>query len=379
MPKLDLNKLIVAGAESVAKPGGREQFRAAFKEAEFFNQNFKDTGYSEQEENGQIRRLDRVLELGGQWLTSKPLKQEGTGVSLVKAANNAARWAALAELCEQCSNELIAMGYRPLFGHWNSDPLQDPGDHPNYWLERLDPQHRGSAALKDRYKTWARLPGSHKDYGKSFFDYVDSDPTAKSLPRVRYDKGTDAAQALDRRKRRNRSMIQIQGGSLHVSDEDGVCGAAYDTVAAGMKTEFAGPGYAIFVWDHKKRLFSGQHIANSLHHSTARGGRPVRCAGELRTDGGGKLVLLTSKTGHYTTTPKEFGEFLRYVIGQNALPVGAFCVPDTSGQALGSWPVYRALEWAQGRAAKVSKDELAKVLPALQTEIKHRNFWNRLA
>jgi hypothetical protein len=133
------------------------------------------------------------------------------------------------------------------------------------------------------------------------------------------------------------------------------------------------------VWDHKTRLYSGLHIANALHHSTPRGGKPVLCAGEWKTDSTGTIVMITSKTGHHTTTPKEFKTFLEYLKAQNALTNQAICVPDTSGQAPASWHAYGALDWVNGGMAVKSKASILQVVPGLDREMKSRNFWLKLA
>jgi hypothetical protein len=92
MPKLDLSLLKSAGAESDAKHDHGQTFRDAYGNAELFNANYKDnTAYSEPERVQQLKRLDAVLELAGEWLTAKPLRQEGGAISQAKAQKNAAR------------------------------------------------------------------------------------------------------------------------------------------------------------------------------------------------------------------------------------------------------------------------------------------------
>lgn len=376
MPKLDLSLLKSAGAESDAKHDHGQKFRDAYGNAELFNANYKDnTAYSEPERVQQLKRLDAVLELAGEWLTAKPLKQEGGAISQAKAQKNAARWAALAKICEGCSNELIEMGYRPLSGHWMENPLNGPSEHPNYWLERLDPKHRGASVLKGEYATWSVLQPGQKHADKSFFEFVDE--TRKGLPSVRYDKNKDNADATLRSIRRTEAQVMIDGGKLHKFAAGNTAGPAFDS--GPLKTEFAGSGFAIFVWDHKQRIYSGLHIANALHHSTPRGGKPVLCAGEWKTASTGTIVMITSKTGHYTTTPKEFKTFLEYLKAQNALTQQAICVPDTSSQAKASWNAYGALDWVNGGRTLVSKQSILQAVPGLDQDQKSRNFWLRLA
>jgi hypothetical protein len=376
MPRLDLQLLKSVGAESVAKHDHGKKIRDAFAQAELFNANYKDnTNYSEPERREQLKRLDGILELAGEWLTAKPLKQEGGAISQAKSQKNAARWQALAKICEQCSNELIEMGYRPLSGHWMENPLNGPSDHPNYWLERLDPKHRGAAVLKGEYATWSLLKPGETHADKSFFEFVDA--TRPGLPSVRYDKGTADADAQGRVARRAEAQVMLQGGKLHKIAPGNVPGPIFDS--SGLKTEFAGQGFAIFVWDHKRRLYSGLHIANALHHSTPRGGRPVLCAGEWKADPTGAIVMITSKTGHYTTTPKEFKTFLEYLKAENALTNQAICVPDTSGQTKGSWNAYGALDWLNGGMVPKTKASILQAVPGLDQDLKSRNFWLRLA
>jgi hypothetical protein len=160
MPRLNLVSLQNADAETAGKHQHGMKFRLAYRGAEDYNANYKDDGrYSEAEAWLQVQRLDKVMELAGEWLTAKPIKQEGGAVSRAKAEKNAARWQALAQLCGECSAGLIALGFRPLSGHWAENPLAPPdAAHPNYWLERLDPKHRSATALKGEYATWSALP-----------------------------------------------------------------------------------------------------------------------------------------------------------------------------------------------------------------------------
>ena len=388
MPRLNLALLQQAGAETAGAKGGthRTNVRDVFTLASEFNQNFKNV-YTEPEEHAQIKRLDSIMEAAGGWLTSKSPKREGPGVTpdkaidTAKAVKNEGRWKALAEICTQCADELIVMGYRPLAGRWPGDVLHPAGAgvaasaHANYWLERLDPKHRSSTAMKDAYEAWTKLPADSPDFGKGFFTYVD-EKRKDIKTSVRYDKDKGAADADVRRQRRRESQVVVQAGKLHRLDAAGGVAGAYSTDP--LKTEFAGPGFAIFVWDHKGRIFSGLHIANSLHHSTARGGRPVRCAGELRTDGTGTLVFLTSKTGHYTTTSAEFKTFLTHLAKEGALTGATLCVPDTSNQAMGSWGVYGALDWVGGGGARKTRQDVVNLIPGLATELKSRNFFLRL-
>jgi hypothetical protein len=193
---------------------------------------------------------------------------------------------------------------------------------------------------------------------------------------VRYDKGTDSALAAERRIRRRQAQVQIAEGKLYRVADGGARGVVFDTVALNLKTEFAGDGFAIFVWDHKKRLYSGQHIANSLHHSTPRGGKPVLCAGELRTNAEGKPIVLTSKTGHYTTTPTEFRTFLQFLAANNVLSNDTLCIPDTSNQQNGTWLIYA---WAGGAMTLKTKADFLAAIPTIAAQLKSKNFLLKLA
>lgn len=69
------------------------------------------------------------------------------------------------------------------------------------------------------------------------------------------------------------------------------------------KTLHSGNGYAIMVIAPDRNLYCGSHIGGVFHHSSFLGEGATIAAGEIKTDANGKLIELSSKSGHYQ--PKD--------------------------------------------------------------------------
>lgn len=90
--------------------------------------------------------------------------------------------------------------------------------------------------------------------------------------------------------------------------------------------------------------------------------------------------MLTSKTGHYTTTEKEFKTFVEFLNAAKAIGDKTLCVPDTSGQTNGTWKTYLAKDSLVGRLNVAPKTELESYgTPLNKDNWNCRNFWLRLA
>jgi hypothetical protein len=80
----------------------------------------------------------------------------------------------------------------------------------------------------------------------------------------------------------------------------------------------AGPGYAAYVFSTEYDLFLAKHEAGVWHHSSFTGGNPVRCAGMTKILRG-KVVGLTSHSGHYRPGLVQFKNFVDYLSQQGVL------------------------------------------------------------
>ena len=87
-------------------------------------------------------------------------------------------------------------------------------------------------------------------------------------------------------------------------------GHAFDT--SFEKTLHSGNGYAIFVIAPDHNLYSGSHIGGVFHHSSFLGEGATVAAGEIKTDPNGKIVELSSKSGHYRPKDSQNLYMLKY-------------------------------------------------------------------
>lgn len=91
--------------------------------------------------------------------------------------------------------------------------------------------------------------------------------------------------------KQNATRLTVGGSLLYTAQ-----GKPLDT--SNMVTHFSGPGYAIYVMSQEGHLHVTSHSVGERHHSSLLAGLPVACAGELIARGG-RLQLLTNKSGHY--------------------------------------------------------------------------------
>ncbi|HET6811847.1 MAG TPA: hypothetical protein VFH50_12630 [Acidimicrobiales bacterium] len=167
----------------------------------------------------------------------------------------------------------------------------------NYWLEAIDPKHRPGFVLAKRWEEWARSGDSG-----SFWDWLgdrDIDPASDD---ERSMDGKNVQYGLSESER-SRFMVLAKEGQLYRD------GAPMDTAA--NETVASGSGWAIFVLSTAGVFYAESHKQGEFHHSTFLAGGAVRAAGELQV-GGGRLVKITGKSGHYRPT----SEHLRYAVGQ---------------------------------------------------------------
>jgi hypothetical protein len=314
--------LVTTQLFSASVPSAQDTVTAIIQLATAYNVAEKDF-YGDEELRVQAKRLDAIMAHVGSWLTARR-----------HPADESTCVAAMEEMCEQCSGELNGLGIRSLGSRWSDSDTNVR----NYWLERLDPKHRPGHALKPYYLDFKAGKQAASQKGDDFWAYADARGVGYEVNYLK-EPTAGALRKSELKAERAKRLVTIQSGVLHREQK------VYATVNAAVKTEVMGAGCAMFVWDLKGRIYSDGQILNRFHHSSFRGGGPVKCAGELRTDEGGKLTMLTAKTGHYTTTAKEFKSFLAFLEQQHALTEGTCCIPDAGGSQL--WPVYRAKQWLQ--------------------------------
>jgi len=234
----------------------------------------------------------------------------------------------------------------------------------NYWLEAYDAKHRPGFLLHTEWTKWALDPSL--SYATSFWDYLASveaqtgpvskfirDPTGMRVEQnVRY---------LKTEAERQPYLLTFERGLLRDHNGD-----AYDT--SRETTVASGKGWAIFVVDERDNFYAGTHLLGVFHHSSFLGGAPTRAAGELVVEQG-KLMAITSKSGHYKPGPGEMLRALTALVGQGAVTdkVPAVVYPDLMDPE-NRW--FGAFEYqeAQGKEHKLNnppltRDQVLKAIP----------------
>jgi len=182
-----------------------------------------------------------------------------------------------------------------------------PTSSKNYWLEALDPMHR----------SWGHEDNNHHyfdqwlaDVGStlSFFEWLQQKGLANDWPRVVYLDPSERWKYMivfgeDRRLYRHKPTLGERGkGDIPVD--------VFST--KGMNTAFNGNHYAIWVCSSDGIVYSHSHIISEFHHSSFLAGRRVAAAGEWVVSGG-RLLLVSHKTGHYMATPQNLVTALKHL------------------------------------------------------------------
>lgn len=130
-----------------------------------------------------------------------------------------------------------------------------------------------------------------------------------------------------------------------------------------MKTATMGKGWAIFVMAPDNSLYANNHKTDVFHHSSFLSGAAVQSAGEIAVDNG-RVVALTSKSGHYCPNGGSFARLLYWLKqhGVNLTAIAACPVPTS--QAL---KFYSAEEvWLKGGQPGTECVSPPKVLPKIE-------------
>ncbi len=93
-------------------------------------------------------------------------------------------------------------------------------------------------------------------------------------------------------------------------------GALFST--ALESTEHTGRGHVIFVIGPDQQLYTASHIRGVFHHSSFFGAGAVMAAGEILSDENGKILFLSSISGHYKPSKPENIEMLKWFESRGA-------------------------------------------------------------
>jgi hypothetical protein len=200
----------------------------------------------------------------------------------------------------------------------------------DYWFEKVDPKHRGKGIVRAALTRWEHMPPGETRLG--FLDWMEniyvpeseddpwmwlinnrSEAWAKKITENQGVKYCD-------QEERKAYVAKIEGGRVKDAKGD-----VYDTDKES--TGHSGKGWAIFIWAPDDTLYVHSHEADKFHHSSILAGGPVKCAGELKVEGG-TLKKVTPKTGHYKVGPEELIAFLRFLDGKRVALSDLDVCPD---------------------------------------------------
>jgi hypothetical protein len=118
------------------------------------------------------------------------------------------------------------------------------------------------------------------------------EPKAKAKEKKDHEQTSILVKAKKSDDERSKYKLKFSGGSITRGAEEG----GLDT--AKMMTNKSGAGFGIFVMSPNGEMYAGSHKVGIFHHSSFLGGGQTAGAGEMKVSGG-KLKVLTNKSGHY--------------------------------------------------------------------------------
>lgn len=119
--------------------------------------------------------------------------------------------------------------------------------------------------------------------------------------------------------------VAVEGGRKELRLVD-AGGKPLDTRTS---TNYAGEDRAIFVMNASGEIFASTYQKKALmHHSSLAGGAEVAAAGELVVENG-KLVAITTSSGHYRPTPEQTKQFL-HALRERGLNLAGVRLHDAS-------------------------------------------------
>jgi len=187
----------------------------------------------------------------------------------------------------------------------------------NYYLERIDPQHRPGFFLSGHYQAWMQ----RGQKSTSFWDAMDD---------VEADGKDDWDREWIRTGVKPEGYLQVWGYDQSarwdqcVYFDGNVLKCAKDDSpfkSDDKETVNAGKGWAIFVCSmpivesdatrqFNHYIFSGTHERGVQHHTSFLAGKPVMAAGEWIVDTTGTIRVMSAKSGHYRPGTDELFNFV---------------------------------------------------------------------
>jgi hypothetical protein len=250
-----------------------------------------------------VANLDFIYQVCATYMTNRSMKDLG---------KRKLRYDAFTALIENVAKEIQTLGGKTLLS-----PADFRQNRRNYWLERLDPEHRAGHMISGKYNTWVTSGSTD-----TFWTWLNANGgiDIKNETHVAGYENPEGAQWQHCYYFSAGLLLKVQNGTP-------LC-------TAGMRTEFSKGGWAVFVCSLPmvapggrigQFIFSYTHRAGYDHHSSFLGGAPVMAAGEWIVDNTGKIRVMTAKSGHYTP---EWQNLQKFVIQFSEIPGDALIRPN---------------------------------------------------
>ena len=173
--------------------------------------------------------------------------------------------------------------------------------HEDYWTEAIDPLHRNwhHPTNSPIFAAWTKARHVDKSTGLSFYRWFETltDQDLKAMAPA----GLLATAYQDAVGREQFRVYLADGRLKKLTKPDEMT----DFSTATYKTNFAGPGWCIFVISTEGNLYANNHDdTTGWFHAAFMGGKPVIAAGELYAKNG-ILHAMTPKSGHYKPRPTD--------------------------------------------------------------------------
>ncbi|HET6340235.1 MAG TPA: hypothetical protein VFG30_43795 [Polyangiales bacterium] len=181
--------------------------------------------------------------------------------------------------------------------------------HHDYWTEGIDPLHRNWGDPRNSlvFQAWMNARwGAPPTTQLSFFRWLET-LTPAYIEQQTQRLGllaTDYQNVIGRAE----FKIDVRNGQLAYLDS---LTSWRPWSSTHYRSNFGGDGWCIFVMDNARHLYANSHDQSAgWFHSAFLGGQPVLAAGELWARGG-KLYVITDKSGHYKPGSTHMLNFVR--------------------------------------------------------------------
>lgn len=169
--------------------------------------------------------------------------------------------------------------------------------HKDYWQESLSASHSYGDDLNALYQAWSLDSTTSLNFDDWCIEKNHIQPNQKTQVQY-FNEGQRKQYQVDFRE----GLLKREGEPIHTIHYQSINDVR--------------PGLGIFVISSDGKMYIGPHEHKVIHHSSYLSGAAIIGAGEIRTDENGKLLEITSKSGHYKPEKAQLLSSLQYLRAQ---------------------------------------------------------------